>query len=125
MTEARPAAFRGSVMPLPTLKTVTLTIPSGQTANAAGVDLGDGMLVGFVWPAAMTGTGVTITAAPTLAGTYGSVYDTTDTIVGALTKHNDAYRALDPAVFAGVRFVKFTSSGAEGADRVFTLLVRN
>jgi hypothetical protein len=105
--------------------TVTLMIPSGQTANLAGVDVAGGILVGFFWPAAMTGTGVTITAAPTLAGTYGSVYDTTDAIVGALTKHNDAYRALDPAVFAGVRFIKFTSSGAEGADRVFTLLVRN
>lgn len=110
-------------MPLPTLRQVTLTIASGATAGTATI--GDGMFVGFFWPAAMTGTGVTITASASLAGTYGSIYDTGDTIVGALTKHNSAYRALDPAIFAGVPFVTFTSSGAEGADRVFTLLVRN
>jgi hypothetical protein len=110
-------------MPLPTLRTVELTIAVGETAGTA--TLGDGMLVGFFWPAEMDGTGVTITAAPTAAGTYGAIYDAEDAEVTALTKHNNGYRALDPATFAGVQHVKFTSSGAEDPARVFTLLVRN
>jgi hypothetical protein len=110
-------------MPLPTLRTVTLTIPVTTTNGTA--TLGDGMLVGFFWPAEMDGTGVTITAASTSGGTYGSVYDAAGDVVGALTKQNNAYQALDPATFAGVQHVKFTSSGAEDPARVFTLLVRN
>ncbi len=110
-------------MPVPTLRQVTLTIASGQTAGTASI--GDGMLVGLIWPAALTGTGVTPTASATLAGTYGSIYDTTDTVVGLLTKHNSATRALDPAVYAGIANLKLTSDQSEGADRTFILLVRN
>lgn len=110
-------------MPLATLRKVTLTILSGASSGVATI--GDGMFVGFTWPAAFTGTTVTVTASPTLDGTYASVYDSTGTAVGAFTKHLDATQAVDPATFAGVGYVTFTSTGTEGANRAFTLWVRN
>jgi hypothetical protein len=99
----------------------TAAIASGQTVSGA-IDLKGLSLVGVHLPASFTGTTLTFQAAETLAGSFGAVYkDGADLSVAVAA---GKYVVLNPADFAGVRFLKVVSGSAEGAARTLTLAIR-
>ena len=90
-----------------------VTIASGATASEV-VDIGAATVIGVAFPAAFTGTGVTVWAHDDL----DDVGVKTDIV---LTK------ALSTVVTgSGVpaRFISLVSSGAEGADRSLTIFAK-
>jgi hypothetical protein len=96
------------------------TIPNGQTVSNV-VDLMGTRLAGVWLPPTITGTFLTPQAAPTVAGTFAAIDNSTPagvTFVGAVM---GKYVAVNGDAFYGVRFLRFTSDQAEGADRVITL----
>lgn len=100
----------------------TVTIANGGTISPA-VDLNGHGLCGIYLPAAFTGTAITFLASDLLAGTYRTVQDGAGS---ALTKVVSAgvYVPLDPADFAGIRYLKIVSNAAEGGARILTLAAR-
>lgn len=94
------------------------TILSGATESNA-VDLAGCRAVGIVFPAAMTGTGVTISGS--MDGTnYYTLH--TGSADYAVAKQNSKCVKLDADIMRCARWLKLTSSGAEGADRVFSVI---
>jgi hypothetical protein len=103
-----------------TVAVVTATITSGQTVSAV-VDLGAAKVYGLICPAALTGTSLSIQGASTSGGTYTTLKNMAAAAVTFPFVANQAYY-VDSAITAGFEFIKIASSGAEGADRVVTLL---
>lgn len=108
----------------------TVTIPSGTATHSTGLDTGltstkpMTQLVGITFPATMTSSALTITAASTLGGTY-----TTLTEVGGASSYSVTVTAsrrvpLDPRVFVCAPFIKIVTGSNEGADRTLTLHFR-
>lgn len=91
----------------------TTVVPDAGTTPVAGTDLGGRTLVGVTIPAGLEGTTLTFTVATALGGTY----NTLQTAAGAysITVAASRYVALDPNVFAGVRFVKPVLGAQTGA----------
>lgn len=110
-------------MPAAELTATTATIAASGTNVTA--DLAGRQLVGLFMPAAFTGTTVTITATSAGGGTYAAVKDSAGTTISALTFAASAYFALDPATFAGLRFLKLTSNGTEASARDIILMTRS
>lgn len=102
--------------------TFTATIANGQTASGA-VDMNTHALCGMFIPSSFTGTTITFQTALTLAGTYVSVRDGAGSALSK-TVAQGQYIPLDPADFAGIRFLKIVSGSAEGGERVVTLVGR-
>lgn len=101
--------------------TRTVTILNGGTVSS-GIDLSEMVLVGMQLP---TVTGVSFTFQGSHDGvTYGPVkkIDGTAYTVAAVTSD---LVVIPPADLSGIRFLKVVSGGAEGAERVIVLLVRN
>ncbi len=107
----------------------TITIANNGTTTAA-VDTGllsthsKTQLVGISFPAAMTSTAMTFTAASTEAGTY-----TTLTEVGGASNYSITVAAskrvpFDHRVFVTAPFIKCVAGSAEGAERTLTLHFR-
>jgi hypothetical protein len=89
------------------------------------VDKGSLELVGIELPAALDSTTLTFTVCNTLAGTYKSLYwGDTDAQV-SVTFAASAAVGLDPAKFAGWRYIKISVDGTETADRTFTPIFRD
>lgn len=101
--------------------TQTFTIASGQTVSNA-VDLGDNTLVGLQL-GTMTGTAITFQASTSLTGTYVAVKGSDGASI-SYTTASDTYVAIQPAILAGVRFIKLVSNGAEGSTRTITGIAR-
>lgn len=99
------------------------TIASGQTVSGA-VDLEGCALVGAFLPATLDGTALTFLACDTAGGTYLPVHDADGDEVTA-TVAASRYLILDPADFAGVRYLKLEMGTAQSTtDTTITLAVR-
>lgn len=101
---------------------VSTTILSGATASSA-ISCGGLVLVGFILPAAFTGTAITFTVSDALAGTYRPLYDAANSLVSMTVAQGRVY-AVDPKNFQGVQFLKLISGSAEGADRTVVCSLR-
>lgn len=102
---------------------VSLTIANGeQTSNSSRTGF-KGTPVGVIFPAALTGTGITFEM--TVDGTnWHDVYGTDGNLI-SITKVNGDYRALNPTDFAGIQELRVKSSGNEGAERIIKIVCRD
>jgi hypothetical protein len=100
--------------------TVALTIANGQTTSNA-LDLREKVLVGLQF-ATMTGTALTFTASSD-GVTYVALKDSAGAAV-SFTIASDTYTVIQPAILAGVRYLKLVSGSSEGAARTITAIVR-
>ncbi len=108
-------------------KTITIA-SSGTTTDAVDTGLTSSysttQLVGVTFPATMTSTTMTFTAASTEAGTY-----TTLTEVGGASNYSITVTAsrrvpLDHRVFVCAPFIKCVGGSSEGGTRTLTLHFR-
>jgi hypothetical protein len=98
-----------------------VTIANGQQASPT-LNLNGSTLCGIHMPATFTGTSLTFQAAPTEDGTYQAVmWQGSDFSV---TVAAGRYVALNPAIFAGISFIRIVSGSAEGAARTLTAVSR-
>ena len=103
---------------------VDIAIASGQTTSGEA-DLSNGRtLAGIIMPGTFTGTALTFTAYDSSGGTFNAIYGDTGTAI-SVTCAASRYIAVDPAVFAGVRYLKVVSGSSEGGNRTVRLVVRN
>lgn len=107
----------------------TATIASSGTTTAA-IDTGlisthaKSQLVGVTFPATMTSTAMTFTAASTEAGTYTTVKEVGGAATYSITVTASSRIPLDPRVFVCCPYIKCVGGSAEGADRTLTLHFR-
>jgi hypothetical protein len=104
----------------------TIIIANGESLSGS-VGLGGSTMVGIVMPATWTAANLTVQASHDGA-TYNNLYDDLGTEV-TVTAAASRYIALDPSVFAGIRYLKVRSgtSGSavnQGGDRTITLVTR-
>lgn len=106
---------------------VSVSIANGASLSDAG-NLGPFRLVGIVMPATWTAANLTFQVSDDAGTTYNNLYDDLGTEV-TVTAAASRYIALDPAVFAGINYLKVRSgtSGSavnQGGDRTITLVTR-
>lgn len=90
---------------------VTATIADGASLSDA-VDLGAGLsLVGIVVPSTWTAAPISFAASLTLVGTYYPLYTAAgaEVVTGSIAGGTAVWIALDPADFAGIRYLKLRS----------------
>lgn len=104
------------------VNTGAVTIASGATASTA-IDLQSFGFVGFITPAALTGTAFTFTGSIDNS-TFVALYNSDNTAY-SITVGTSRYYCLNPADFLGMKYVKIVSNGAEGADRTITVITRS
>ena len=98
---------------------IPATIANGEAASSA-IDMHGTRGVGIVFPAAMTGTGVTISGSMDGTNFYTLHTGSADY---AVAKQNSKCVKLDADMMkAAGRYIKLTSSGNEGAERAFTII---
>lgn len=102
--------------------TNTVTISSGQTASGA-LDLRGRAFVGFIMPAAFTGSSVTFQGSADGTNFY-ALYNSDNTQF-SITVSTSRYYCLNPADFLGMQQLKIVSGSAEGADRDITIVTRS
>lgn len=104
------------------------TLQKSVTIAAAGTTSGemavpDGYeLVGIHIPA-MTGTALTLTAAPTAGGTFIAVKNAANTAISITVDGTAHLAVLDCTLYRGLQFFKFVSNGTEAADRVLNCVL--
>ena len=103
---------------------VDMTITTGEaTTPTDGVDLIGMSLVGAHIPSTFDGTTITVTTCDTQGGTYLPMYDRNGTQY-SITTSASRYVYLNPADFAGVRFIKFvTATNQTTTSTVFVLVL--
>ena|SRR4030066_2471764 len=95
-----------------------------STTTSAEIDLAGTTLCGLHMPAAFTGTTLTFSASSASGGTFLVMQDGLGNNISK-TVSASAYIALDPADFAGVRFLKIISGSTELAARSIILATRS
>lgn len=101
-------------------KTVTI---SDTEATSDAVDLGGNTLVGITIPTGFDGTAITFSVATSIDGTYRSWYKDGSALSKTVTAN--IATALDPADFAGVRYLKIVSgTNQSSGDVTLTLHTR-
>lgn len=98
---------------------VDVTIESSGTTSSAANVYGKGNVVAVETPSALTGTSFTFEAS-TDGSTYVPLYN--EGTQYSVTVGTSRYVALDPAVFAGVKWVKVVSGSSEAASRTITIV---
>lgn len=93
----------------------TVTVPNAGVRPVAGLDLTGQTVCGVYVPAEYDGTTLKFEAAATLGGTYLPVYGT-DGVEVSYTVAASRYVPLDPAVFAGIRYLKPVTPTQTGAS---------
>lgn len=105
----------------------TAVIADGQTASAE-VDLGHtGLtLVGIIVPSTWATASISFTASLTAGGTFYPVYNVAGAAIatGSIAGGTAVWIAIDPADFAGIRFLKLVSSAAQSGGDTLTLVTR-
>ena len=91
-----------------------VTISSSGTVSSA-LDLQGRALVGFLLPAAFTGTAVTFQVSAD-GVTYTAVYNTSNSALSATVTQGREY-ALSPTDLLTAQYVKLVSGSSEGAAR--------
>lgn len=107
--------FQALFVPIP------VVISSGGTVSAAA-DLVGTSICGLSLPAAFTGTAVSFQTSADNS-TWQALYDNTNTLISATVTQARNY-SLNPANFAGWRYVKAVSNATEGGARTVTLVCR-
>jgi len=98
---------------------------SEDASNSTGVNTDAMLLSGIIFPAAMTGTAITLDFS--LDGsTWVDVFETDGTEVSYTISAGNAIR-LDPSgwALASSGYLRVTSDGTEAADRNITLVFRS
>lgn len=112
---------------MPSFGSTTATIADGGTSSAE-VDLGNyGLtLVGIIVPSTWATASISFTAATASGGTFYPVYNAAGAAIatGSIAGGTAVWIALDPADFAGIRFLKLVSSAAQSGIDVLTLITR-
>lgn len=104
------------------LTTNNITIASGQTVSG-GLDLQGLALTAIQMPAAFTGTAITFQGSFD-DSTYQAIYNTANSAYSITVSASRTY-AINPADFAGFRYIKIVSNGAEGAARTIVVSSRD
>ena len=102
---------------------LTATIASGQTTSGE-IDLSGTTLCGFILPAALTGTALSLQMTNVSGGTYVAVQDGTGVSLSVAVTAGVYVPITNLAVTAGLRFVKVVSNASEGAARSIILVTR-
>ncbi len=100
----------------------TVTIANGQTTSDS-VPIGDGVPVGLKMPAAFTGVSITFQGSVDEGATFSPLYDSSGAAV-TVTVGTSRLIALEAVNLVACTHIKLVSSGAEGADRTLTLIMR-
>ena len=109
-------------MPTP-YKTQSVVVANGETSSSE-VDLSDLLLCGVYIPAVVEGTTLTFTVSNATGGTFLPMWTAASGAVVAYTiDATGCYVALDPSLFAGVRYVKAVL-GSQTGDVTLTLTLR-
>lgn len=103
--------------------TRNFTVTSGQQTSNEAIDLGKGAVVGFLLPAVVTSTAMTILACDTATGTFLDVYSRDGTQYSITVAANRAVM-IPPADLAGIRFIKIKMGSAEGQDIIVRCIER-
>lgn len=98
------------------------TISNGQTKSNV-IDLRGMTLCGLYMPAAFTGVAISFEAATAAAGSYIPVEDGLGAAV-SLVVSPGKYVRVDPALYAGIQFLKIVSGATELGDRQVDLGLR-
>lgn len=96
-------------------------IASGQ--NSEVIDLKGTLLVGLRTPASLASTALTIQSSDSEAGTFTTLKNISNANISITVDSNAAQYALDPNVFAGIRFIRIVAGTSETA-KTFTLISR-
>lgn len=102
---------------------VSLTIANGEQTSSSNRTGFKSTPVAVIFPAAMTGTGITFEVTDDGTNWYPLVGR--DGNVVTITKVNSSFRALNKEDFMGVQELRVKSSGNEGAERIFKLICRD
>jgi len=104
---------------VPVLRVETVTIANGATASSS-VDASLYTLVGVEFPAALTGTGVTVQVSQDNTNFVAAYQGSGDV---TFTKQNSKLvLAASSKLLEGLgKYIRVVSSGAEGADRTLKL----
>lgn len=102
--------------------TNAVTIANGGTTSTS-LDLSARGLVGFITPAALTGTAFTFTGSVDNS-TFVALYNSDNTAY-SITVGTSRFYCLNPADFLGMRYVKIVSNGSEAAERTITVTTRS
>lgn len=103
------------------LSQVVMTILNGQTASNA-IDVRGSSLVGLVMPAAFTATDINLEGS--LDNSAFKQLINKDLADLVLTFQADDYVLFVPTDFLGVQFFRLNAASSQGADRVFTAILR-
>lgn len=110
--------------------TKTVTIADSASLSGA-IDLGDYTLCGIIVPSGWSTATISFAASDSLAGTYYPVYSSSgaEVVTGSITGGTAVWVALDPADFAGIRYLKVRSGTSAAATNqsggdTLTLVVR-
>lgn len=105
-------------------RTASVTIANGGTTSTV-TDLGEAALLGFIAPAAWTAATLQIEVSLDNIAWSTAVFDSTGTAAGlyASITANAAY-AVDITSLLPYRYVRLTAGGAQGAERIFKLIIR-
>lgn len=98
-----------------------VTIASGGTISDS-VDLQGLALVQVISPSAFTGTVLEFHSSHDNV-TFKKIHNNSDTALSLSITADRAYN-INPADFAGVRYLKLQASSTQGADRVFGFVTR-
>jgi hypothetical protein len=102
-------------------ETFTVTIAESGTVSTAA-DLVGARLVAIITPGTLTGTAMTFQGSVDNS-TFVAVHNDLGAAISA-TVAASRYIVLDPADFAGIRYIKVVSGSAEAAARTITLVAR-
>jgi hypothetical protein len=100
-----------------------VTILSGATQSTA-IDITHQTIVGFRYPAAFTGTSISVQEGTNTSGTFNTVIDPTTGADISVAAAAGKTATIAPQALACVQYARVTSNAAEGADRVVTVITR-
>jgi hypothetical protein len=117
------------VIPVPSREFTHSVTIAGSASLSGAIDLYDYTLCGVITDSAWDGGAISFAAATTLSGTYVAVVNSAGSEVTTGSIAASKWCALDPADFAGVRYLKIQSGTSaatvnQGDATVLTLVLR-
>lgn len=99
---------------------------SGTTSAEVDLSPYGHTLVGIIVPSTWTTASISFTASHRSGGTFYPVYNAAGAALatGSITGGTAVWIALDPADFAGIRFIKLVASASQSGGDTLTLITR-
>lgn len=94
-----------------------------NSTTSAVIDLNANGFVGFIMPAAFTGTAVTFSGSVDNIA-FADLYNASN-IIFSITVSAARYYCLNPSDFLGMRYVKIVSNATELAERRIAVITRS